>query len=101
VRIPDTVIVMDVLSARAGADVHGVKFEGYFSFPSLQHDLILDADRRAMIHHRRALAGAIESRILGSTRPASKPRSPRSSQRTELGAIAGTRHPRVEHYRHA
>jgi hypothetical protein len=46
VRIPDTVIVMDVLSARAGADVHGVKFEGYFSFPSVQHDLILDADRR-------------------------------------------------------
>jgi hypothetical protein len=43
---------------------HGVKLEGYFSLTSLVHYLILDPDRRVLIHHRRGEAGAIETRIV-------------------------------------
>ena len=32
--------------------------------PTVEHYLILDPDRRVMIHHKRGQAGAIETRIL-------------------------------------
>ncbi len=63
-EIPNPVIVVEVLSPSTAADDHGIKLDGYFSLPSVAHYLILDADRRVMIHHRRAQAGAIETRVL-------------------------------------
>ena len=63
-EIPNPVIVVEVLSPSTAADDHGVKLDGYFSLPSVAHYLILDADRRVMIHHKRAHAGAIETRVL-------------------------------------
>ena len=63
-EIPNPVIVVEVLSPSTAADDHGVKLDGYFSLASVEHYLILDADRRVMIHHRRGQAGAIETRIL-------------------------------------
>ena len=63
-EIPNPVIVVEVLSPSTAADDHGVKLDGYFSLASVDHYLILDADRRVMIHHKRGQAGAIETRIL-------------------------------------
>jgi Uma2 family endonuclease len=63
-EIPNPVVVVEVLSPSTAADDHGVKLDGYFSLPSVEHYLILDADRRVMIHHKRGQAGAIETRIL-------------------------------------
>ena len=63
-EIPNPVIVVEVLSPSTAADDHGVKLDGYFSLPSLAHYLILDADRRVMIWHKRGHAGAIETRVL-------------------------------------
>ncbi len=63
-EVPDPVIVVEVLSPSTAADDHGVKLDGYFSLPSVEHYLILDPDRRVMIWHRRGQAGAIETRIL-------------------------------------
>jgi Uma2 family endonuclease len=63
-EIPNPVIVVEVLSPSTAADDHGVKLDGYFSLGSVNHYLILDPDRRVMIHHRRAHAGAIETRVL-------------------------------------
>jgi Uma2 family endonuclease len=63
-EIPNPVIVVEVLSPSTAADDHGVNLDGYFSLPGVQHYLIVDADRRVMIHHKRGQAGAIESRIL-------------------------------------
>ena len=37
---------------------------GYFSLPSLQHYLILDPERRVVIHHQRGRGDIIETRIL-------------------------------------
>jgi Uma2 family endonuclease len=53
-----------VLSPSSVARDHGVKLEGYFSLPSLAHYLILDADRRVVIHHARGRDGVIETRVL-------------------------------------
>lgn len=64
IEIPNPVIVVEVLSPSTAADDHGVKLDGYFSLPSVEHYLILDPDRRVMIHHKRGQAGAIETRIL-------------------------------------
>jgi Uma2 family endonuclease len=64
IEIPNPVIVVEVLSPSTAADDHGVKLDGYFSLASVAHYLILDPDRRVMIWHKRAQAGAIETRIL-------------------------------------
>ena len=63
-EIPNPVIVVEVLSPSTAADDHGVKLDGYFSLGGVFHYLILDPDRRVMIHHRRGHAGAIETRVL-------------------------------------
>jgi Uma2 family endonuclease len=63
-EIPSPVIVVEVLSPSTAADDHGVKLDGYFSLGSVHRYLILDADRRVMIHHARGHAGAIETRVL-------------------------------------
>ena len=63
-EIPNPVVVVEVLSPSTAADDHGVKLDGYFSLRSVEHYLILDADRRVMIHHKRGQADAIETRIL-------------------------------------
>jgi Uma2 family endonuclease len=63
-EIPNPLIVVEVLSPSTAADDNGVKLDGYFSLDSVSHYLILDADRRVMIHHRRGQAGAIETRVL-------------------------------------
>ena len=62
-EIPIPVVVVEVLSPSTAADDHGVKLDGYFSLPSVEHYLIVDPDRRVMIHHKRG-ADAIETRIL-------------------------------------
>ncbi len=64
IEIPNPVVVVEVLSPSTAADDHGVKLDGYFSLSSVEHYLILDPDRRVMIHHKRGQAGAIETRVL-------------------------------------
>jgi Uma2 family endonuclease len=62
--IENPVVVVEVLSpSTAGVD-HGRKLSGYFSLPSVQHYLILDPDRRVVIHHKRGQGDAIETRVL-------------------------------------
>ncbi len=63
--IQNPVIVLEVLSPSTAAIDHGPKFSGYFSLPSVQHYLILDPERRVVIHHKRG-ADAIETRALSS-----------------------------------
>ena len=64
VEISNPLIVVEVLSPSTTGNDHGIKLEGYFSLPSLAHYLILDADRRVVIHHARGRDDVIETRIL-------------------------------------
>ena len=58
------IVVVEVLSPSTAAIDHGRKLSGYFSLPSVQHYLILDPDRRVVIHHKRGASDAIETRVL-------------------------------------
>jgi Uma2 family endonuclease len=64
IEIDNPVIVVEVLSPSTAAIDHGRKLSGYFSLTSLQHYLILDPDRRVVIHHKRGSGDAIETRVL-------------------------------------
>jgi Uma2 family endonuclease len=63
-EIPNPVVVVEVLSPSTAADDHRLKVDGWLSLASVEHYLILDPDRRVLIHHKRGQAGAIETRIL-------------------------------------
>jgi len=63
-EITDPVIVVEVLSPSTAAVDHGPKLMGYFSLPSVEHYLILDPERRVVIHHKRGHGDFIETRIL-------------------------------------
>jgi Uma2 family endonuclease len=58
------IIVVEVLSPSTAAIDHGRKLSGYFSLSSVRHYLILDRDRRVIIHHKRGSGDAIETRAL-------------------------------------
>jgi Uma2 family endonuclease len=64
IEIDNPVIVVEVLSPSTAAIDHGRKLSGYFSLISIQHYLILDPDRRVVIHHKRGYGDAIETRVL-------------------------------------
>jgi Uma2 family endonuclease len=60
----DAVVVVEVLSHSTRASDMVAKLGGYFRLPTLHHNLIVDADERMVVHHRRGAAGGIETRIL-------------------------------------
>jgi Uma2 family endonuclease len=64
IAIDNPIIVVEVLSPSTAAIDHGRKLSGYFSVMSVQHYLILDPDRRVVIHHKRGSGDAIETRVL-------------------------------------
>jgi Uma2 family endonuclease len=61
VEVADAVIVVEVSSPRTSQIDTGAKFVGYFSLPSVHHYLIVDAEKRAIIHHARGEDGRIIS----------------------------------------
>ncbi len=65
IEVPNPVIVVEVLSPSTGRHDRSGKLVGYFAVPSLHHYLIVDADRRAVIHHARK-EDEIATRILRS-----------------------------------
>ncbi|BAU93750.1 hypothetical protein MPPM_5145 [Methylorubrum populi] len=60
------VIVVEVISPSTKHVDTGAKLLGYFRLPSLRHYLILDTERRTVIHHRRSTGDLIETRIVAS-----------------------------------
>lgn len=62
VEVPNPVILVEVLSASARGVDSGEKFSGYFRIPSVQHYLIVDPERRLVVHHRRGGDARIETR---------------------------------------
>ncbi len=62
---PNPVVVVEVLSPSTRSADTGAKLADYFRVPSVQHYLILRADRPQVIHHRRS-GGGIETRVLSA-----------------------------------
>ncbi len=62
--VPAPVIVVEILSPSTSDVDTGGKLEGYFRLASVSHYLIVKADRRAIIHHRRGNDGSVATRII-------------------------------------
>lgn len=52
-KVPDPLIVVEVLSPSTSATDRSEKLEKYFRLPSVQHYLIIWANRHRVVHHRR------------------------------------------------
>jgi Uma2 family endonuclease len=52
-EVGSPIVLVEVVSPSTRRRDHGVKLEGYFTLPSLVHYLIIDPDRRVLIHHQR------------------------------------------------
>lgn len=64
IEVADPIIVVEVVSPSSRGIDRGAKLAGYFSLPSVRHYLIVDTDRRVVIHNHRNAEGRIEVRIL-------------------------------------
>ena len=60
VEIPNPIIVVEVSSPSTRRTDTSEKLTGYFRVPSIQHYLMIDPDRRVVIHHHRT-GNAIET----------------------------------------
>jgi len=60
----DPVILVEVVSPSSRGIDRGAKLASYFLLPSLRHYLLVDTDKRVVIHHHRSEAGRIEVAIL-------------------------------------
>lgn len=64
-EVRNPVIVVEVLSPSTQHIDAGLKLHGYFSVPSVRHYLMVNPDKRFVVHHARGDgAGAIETRIV-------------------------------------
>jgi Uma2 family endonuclease len=64
IEISDPIIVVEVVSPSSRGIDRGVKLAAYFSLPSVRHYLIIDTEKRVVIHHHRGNEGRIEVTIL-------------------------------------
>jgi Uma2 family endonuclease len=64
VKVPDPVIVAEVLSPSTEKRDLATKLSGYFRLPSVRHYLILDPDEAMLIHHGRRPDGIVETATL-------------------------------------
>lgn len=61
---PNPVVVVEVLSPSTRSVDSGAKLADYFRVSSIRHYLIVRADRRAVVHHRRRDDGGIETQLV-------------------------------------
>ena len=65
-KIPDPVIVVEVLSPSSKHMDTSAKLIGYFKLPSVCHYLFVDPDARRVTHHRRTASGTVVADTLTS-----------------------------------
>ena len=68
ITAPNPIIVVEVLSPSTRSVDTGTKLTDYFRVSSIQHYLIIRADRRAVVHHRRGDGDRIETRLIAEGR---------------------------------
>ena len=63
-EVPNPVVVVEVLSPSNAMQDLRDKLQGYFRVPSIKHYLIVDPDKRLIIHHARGDGDVIATRIV-------------------------------------
>jgi Uma2 family endonuclease len=71
--IPNPVIVVEVLSPGNAIKDLRDKLQGYFLVASIQHYLIVDPDKRIVIHHARGHDDVVATRIVSEGRISLEP----------------------------
>ena len=66
VEVPNPVIVVEVLSPSTRHVDASSKLAGYFRIASVQHYLIVDPDKRLVVHHARGERDVIATRIVSA-----------------------------------
>ena len=66
--VPNPLIVVEVLSPGTANFVATGKMDGYFKHPSIQHYLVVNADKPLVVHHQRSTDDAWSTRIVSSGR---------------------------------
>jgi Uma2 family endonuclease len=64
IEAPNPTIVVEVLSPSTRHIDASAKLAGYFRIASIKHYLILDSDKRLVVHHARGEGSAIATRIV-------------------------------------
>jgi Uma2 family endonuclease len=64
IEVSDPILVVEVVSPSSRGVDRGAKLASYFSLPSVRQYLIVDTDKRVVIHHRRDEEGRIVVRIV-------------------------------------
>lgn len=64
IEVDDPIVVVEVVSPSSRGIDKGAKLTGYFSLPGVRHYLIVDTDKRVIIHHHMVGDGRIETRFL-------------------------------------
>ena len=64
IEVPNPIIVVEVLSPTTRHIDASAKLAGYFRVASIAHYIIVDPDKRIVIHHRRDVGDAIATRIV-------------------------------------
>ena len=65
-KVPDPVIVVEVMSPSSAHSDTSAKLIGYFKLPSVQHYLVIDPDARGVTHHSREADGKVASATFSS-----------------------------------
>jgi Uma2 family endonuclease len=73
IEVPNPTIVVEVLSPSTRHVDASAKLAGYFRIPSARHYLIVDPDKRVVIHHARGQGDAIDTRIISQGRLSLEP----------------------------
>ena len=63
-EVPNPIVVVEVLSPSNALQDLRDKLQGYFRVPSIKHYLIVDPDKRLIIHHARGDGDVIATRIV-------------------------------------
>ena len=64
IEVPDPVIVVEVLSPGTRHIDNAAKLSGYFALPSVCHYLIVDIEKRVILHHARGEGDLLATRIV-------------------------------------
>ena len=65
-KVPDPVIVVEVISPTSAHSDTSAKLIGYFRLPSVKHYLIIDPEAHTVTHHWRDADGRVASATLSS-----------------------------------
>ena len=60
IEAPDPIVVVEVISPSSRGVDAGVKLARYFSLASVRHYLIVDTEKRIVIHHLRSEDGTLK-----------------------------------------